>query len=130
MSDSVYKVIEVVGTSSKSREAAAAAAVSALTIFELRGEWRRLHRMPPPMRLSRDLLTRGITYKLQRWRTGLTLLLPVFPCYVRKNRQFSPLLDRPPVNIFSSSVDFSVGYGVFPSLQELRAFLRKTGIFS
>jgi len=23
-------------------------------------EWRRLHRMPPPMRLSRDLLTRGI----------------------------------------------------------------------
>jgi hypothetical protein len=31
--------------------------LSALTIFELRGEWRRLHRMPPPMRLSRDLLT-------------------------------------------------------------------------
>jgi Protein of unknown function (DUF2924) len=24
-----------------------------VTIFELRGEWRRLHRMPPPMRLSR-----------------------------------------------------------------------------
>ncbi len=39
--------------------------LSELTIFELRGEWRRLHRMPPPMRLSRDLLTRGITYKLQ-----------------------------------------------------------------
>jgi hypothetical protein len=35
-----------------------------VTIFELRGEWRRLHRMPPPMRLSRDLLVRGITYKL------------------------------------------------------------------
>ena len=35
------------------------------TIFELRGEWRRLHRAPPPMRLSRDLLMRGITYKLQ-----------------------------------------------------------------
>jgi hypothetical protein len=31
-----------------------------VTIFELRGEWRRLHRMPPPMRLSRDLLIRGI----------------------------------------------------------------------
>ena len=42
-----------------------ARAVSALTIFELRGEWRRLHRMPPPMRFSRDLLTRGISYKLQ-----------------------------------------------------------------
>jgi hypothetical protein len=39
--------------------------LSALTIFELRHEWRRLHRMPPPMRLSRDLLIRAITYKLQ-----------------------------------------------------------------
>src|ERR1700730_16483957 len=39
--------------------------LSALTIFELRGEWRRLHRMPPPMRLSRHLLIRGVTYKLQ-----------------------------------------------------------------
>jgi hypothetical protein len=33
--------------------------LSEVTIFELRGEWRRLHRMPPPMRLSRDLLIRG-----------------------------------------------------------------------
>src|ERR1700737_868030 len=41
------------------------ARLSELSIFELRGEWRRLHRMPPPMRLSRDLLTRGISYKLQ-----------------------------------------------------------------
>jgi hypothetical protein len=41
------------------------ARLSALTIFELRGEWRRMHRMAPPMRLSRDLLMRGITYKLQ-----------------------------------------------------------------
>lgn len=39
--------------------------LSALTIFELRDEWRRLHRMPPPMRLSRDLLIRAIAYKLQ-----------------------------------------------------------------
>ena len=44
--------------------------LSALTIFELRGEWRRLHRMPPPMRLSRDLLIRGITYKLQERASG------------------------------------------------------------
>ncbi len=44
--------------------------LSELTIFELRGEWRRLHRMPPPMRLSRDLLTRGITYKLQERAYG------------------------------------------------------------
>ena len=49
------------------------ARLSAATIFELRGEWRRLHRMPPPMRLSRDLLMRGITYKLQeRLRGGLS----------------------------------------------------------
>src|SRR5207237_434189 len=41
------------------------ARLSNLTIFELRGEWRRLHRAPPPMRWSRDLLTRGIAYKLQ-----------------------------------------------------------------
>jgi hypothetical protein len=41
------------------------ARLSAATIFELRGEWRRLHRAPPPMRLSRDLLMRGISYKLQ-----------------------------------------------------------------
>ena len=44
--------------------------LSELSIFELRGEWRRLHRMPPPMRLSRDLLIRGITYKLQERAYG------------------------------------------------------------
>ncbi len=49
------------------------ARLSAATIFELRGEWRRLHRIPPPMRLSRDLLMRGITYKLQERRlSGLS----------------------------------------------------------
>jgi hypothetical protein len=41
-----------------------------LTIFELRREWWRLHRMPPPMRLSRELLVRGITYKLQERALG------------------------------------------------------------
>src|SRR6202795_3109479 len=46
------------------------ARLSASTIFELRGEWRRLHRAPPPMRLSRDLLLRGITYKLQEKPLG------------------------------------------------------------
>ena len=50
--------------------AQAFARLSGLTIFELRGEWRRLHRMPPPMRLSRDLLVRGITYKLQERAYG------------------------------------------------------------
>jgi Protein of unknown function (DUF2924) len=46
------------------------ARLSATTIFELRGEWRRLHRAPPPMRLSRDLLMRAITYKLQERPLG------------------------------------------------------------
>jgi hypothetical protein len=46
------------------------ARLSTATIFELRGEWRRLHRAPPPMRLSRDLLMRAITYKLQERPLG------------------------------------------------------------
>ena len=46
------------------------AGLSAATIFELRGAWRRLHRTPPPMRLSRDLLMRAITYKLQERPLG------------------------------------------------------------
>jgi hypothetical protein len=44
--------------------------ISAMTIFELRGDWRRLHRMSPPMRLSRALLVRGIAYKLQERSYG------------------------------------------------------------
>jgi hypothetical protein len=50
--------------------AATLARLSAATIFESRGEWRRLHRAPPPMRLSRDLLMRGIPYKLQERLLG------------------------------------------------------------
>ncbi|MGJ0507047.1 MAG: DUF2924 domain-containing protein [Methylocystis sp.] len=41
-----------------------------LNRLELRDEWRRLHRAQPPMRLSRDLLMRGITYKLQERPLG------------------------------------------------------------
>src|ERR1700731_3940241 len=48
----------------------ARARLCAATIFELRGEWWRLHRASPPMRLSRDLLMRGITYKLQERPLG------------------------------------------------------------
>src|ERR1700730_3149275 len=47
--------------------------LSALTICEVRRGGRRLHRMPPPMRLSRDLLIRGIIYQVQeRAYGGLT----------------------------------------------------------
>ncbi len=42
----------------------------ALSKFELRAEWRRLYRMQPPRSLSRDLLLRGITYKIQERAIG------------------------------------------------------------
>jgi hypothetical protein len=57
---------------------------------------------------------------------------PVTPCFrllCSEKRAFSPLSDQPPVNVFSSSVSFSVGYGLFPPLLDLRSFLHKTGIF-
>src|SRR5271169_3782917 len=57
------------------------------------------------------------------------LFLPVFPCYVQKNRQFSILVERPPLTMFSNFVVFSVGYGLFPLAQKPRPFLCKTGIF-
>jgi hypothetical protein len=44
--------------------------LGALTNFELRREWRRLHGMQPPKSLSRDLLLRGITYKIQERAFG------------------------------------------------------------
>ncbi len=50
--------------------AAELARLGDLTIFELRREWRHFHRMPPPMRLSRELLMRGITYKVQERALG------------------------------------------------------------
>lgn len=53
-----------------SRLASKLALLANLTIFELRGEWRRHHRMPPPKRLSRDLLIRGIAYKIQERAFG------------------------------------------------------------
>ncbi len=36
-----------------------------LALDHLREEWRRLLQTPPPKRLSRDILLRGITYKMQ-----------------------------------------------------------------
>jgi hypothetical protein len=51
-------------------DAAEIARVESLGIDELRQEWRRLHQTPPPNRLSRDILLRGITYKLQERAFG------------------------------------------------------------
>jgi len=50
--------------------AAELARLEGLANFELRSEWRRLHSMQPPKSLSRDLLLRGITYKIQERSFG------------------------------------------------------------
>ena len=39
--------------------------LESLALDGLREEWRRLNQTPPPKRLSRDILLRGITYKMQ-----------------------------------------------------------------
>jgi len=44
--------------------------LESLALERLREEWRRLHQTPPPKRLSRDILLRGITYKMQENAIG------------------------------------------------------------
>lgn len=39
--------------------------LESLSTHQLREEWRRTRQTPPPKRLSRDILLRGITYTLQ-----------------------------------------------------------------
>ena len=41
-----------------------------LSLYDLREQWRRLYRIQPPGRLSRDLLIRGIAYRLQEQQLG------------------------------------------------------------
>ena len=45
-------------------------ALEALTTPDLQIEWRRLYRATPPTRLSRDLLIRGVAYKVQEQAHG------------------------------------------------------------
>ena len=45
-------------------------ALEALTTANLQIEWRRLYRATPPTRLSRDLLIRGVAYKVQEQAHG------------------------------------------------------------
>lgn len=40
------------------------------SLADLRSDWRRLYRLSPPKRLSRDLLIRGIAYRLQEQSSG------------------------------------------------------------
>jgi hypothetical protein len=41
-----------------------------LTSTQLRAEWQRLYRTPPPRRLSRDLLQRAVAHKIQEQALG------------------------------------------------------------
>ncbi len=50
--------------------AAEIARLESLAIDALRNEWRRLYQTSPPKRLSRDILLRGITYRLQELTHG------------------------------------------------------------
>ena len=45
-------------------------ALETLTTTDLQIEWRRLYRATPPTRLSRDLLIRGVAYRLQEQAHG------------------------------------------------------------
>jgi hypothetical protein len=47
-------------------------AVPYLTYAELRAEWRRLYRAPPPKKIGRDVLELGIAWKLQEKALGGT----------------------------------------------------------
>jgi hypothetical protein len=44
--------------------------LSRRSLGDLRSDWRRLYRLSPPKRLSRDLLIRGIAYRLQEQSYG------------------------------------------------------------
>ena len=46
------------------------ARLESLALDALREEWRRQHQTPPPKRLSRDILLRGITHQLQERSFG------------------------------------------------------------
>ena len=48
----------------------ALARLQQISSWELREEWRRLHRSHPPKRISNDLLIRGIAYRLQELAYG------------------------------------------------------------
>lgn len=57
-------------------------ALSELTLPELRTEWRRLYRSPPP-RLSRNLMVRAIAYRIQERACG-----GLAPALSRKLREY------------------------------------------
>src|SRR6202035_2257327 len=55
--------------------------LSEVTIFELRGEWRRLHRMPPPMRLPNPRKRRTFPCERRHSRKNRHAWLPFLDTY-------------------------------------------------
>jgi hypothetical protein len=74
-----------------------------LGLDRLREEWRRLHQTPPPKRLSRDILLRGITYKMQETAFG-GLSKAIF-----RKLQTSASTDSPPAKKRPSRPSFKPG---------------------
>ncbi len=79
-------------------------ALDALTTADLRIEWRRLYRVTPPTRLSRDLLIRGVAYRVQeRAHGGLSLTTK------RRLRALSEGSDQPSGLTATSTVKLKPG---------------------
>lgn len=72
-----------------------------LTLGALREEWRRIHQTSPPRRLSRDMLLRGISYKLQeRIFGGLSKVVRRSLQVSGSSTVSSPATERQPRSMF------------------------------
>jgi hypothetical protein len=60
--------------------------LEALTTADLQIEWRRLYQATPPTRLSRDLLIRGVAYKVQEQAHKSRISTSSSPIQNRENR--------------------------------------------
>ena len=79
------------------------ARLDSLALDQLREEWRRLYQMPPPKRLSRDILLRGIAYKLQENAFG------GLPKSIVRKLQSSDPGESPPVPTRRRRLSFKPG---------------------
>jgi hypothetical protein len=77
--------------------------LDSLALDQLREEWRRLYQTPPPKRLSRDIVLRGITYKLQENAFG------GLPNSLLRKLQSSDPGDSPPVPTRRPRLSFKPG---------------------
>jgi hypothetical protein len=70
-------------------------ALEALTTADLQIEWKRLYRAAPPTRLSRDLLIRGVAYRVQEYAHGGLSPIPGDGC-ARCSKPLASAARRPP----------------------------------